>query len=436
MDLTAELGFEPTEGQRKALEMVADFMQAPAPMPAVLTGFSGTGKTTLIRVIADRYQGAHILAPTGKASLRVREATGHDASTIHRWLYTPMQDQKTGETKFDRKPNELLDIPFSRLIIVDEASMVGRDVWEALWDACLVLNLRILLVGDVFQLPPVEGKKPDKMGAAFAPLKDIQTQYRAHLSEITRQALGNPIIRASMMIRESSRIYEPLELLNRVFSRDFDDKCLEVYRAGGAIIVHKNETRHRVNSTIRKALGLAGNPVTGEPLLVLKNDYHLEVFNGEVVTFEGWKKYDGRETAVKDPWKNITQNLSFGVSSLRGTTTLLCPEQIRGETPLMSDGIISRESRKYWSQNYDEDDNWGDDYTAGGYPGDDWRRSPPHLHANFGYSLTCHKSQGSEWPAVLVLIEDSVRPTTYEGRRWLYTALTRSKGKCYFAVEA
>ena len=53
--------------------------------------------------------------------------------------------------------------------------------------------------------------------------------------------------------------------------------------------------------------------------------------------------------------------------------------------------------------------------------------APFYMHASLGYTLTCHKSQGSEWPSSVIMMEPSVRIGTVEGRRWLYTALTRAR---------
>jgi ATP-dependent exoDNAse (exonuclease V) alpha subunit len=200
--------FELTEGQKQALAMSERLMADRSPcMPAILTGFAGTGKTTMLKAIASRFGAPTVLAPTGKAALRVQEATGLTAGTIHKWLYRPSENQKTGDVEFKLKDCKQVERPYNGLVIVDEASMVGRDLWEHLWDMCQLLDLKILLVGDPFQLPPVEMKKTDKDGNdldSFSPLLDVRTEYRAHLSEVTRQALDNPILRASMLIRESA----------------------------------------------------------------------------------------------------------------------------------------------------------------------------------------------------------------------------------------
>lgn len=422
------MDFELTDGQKQAVAMVQALMADQSPcMPAVITGYAGTGKTTMLKAVAGMFGPPMVLAPTGKAALRVEEATGLEASTIHRWLYRPVENERTGETEYRLKESNMVQRPGNGLVVVDEASMVGRDLWEHLWNMCQLLDLKVLLVGDPFQLAPVEMKK-DPGEDSFAPLTAIVTDYRAHLSQITRQALDNPILRASMMIRESSRIDQALPLLNRVFTRAFDDKCLDIYQAGGAVIVHKNDTRHRINSMIRSRLGFGEELVAGEPLLVLRNTYEIDRFNGEVIQYQGWTNYDRCPRAVADKWKGTTKMVSFGVATVDNQEVLLTPEQVRGETQLIGDNIISKASRRYYGDWYAPPE--FKPYISGVFQG------PPHLHANFGYALTCHKSQGSEWDQVLVLIESSTRPTSIEGRRWLYTAITRAKQSCYFAMEA
>lgn len=422
------MDFELTEGQKRAMEMAEKLMKARPPMPAVLTGFAGTGKTTMLSAVASAYGPPKILAPTGKASLRVGQATGLDSSTIHRWLYQPMENQKTGEIEFRRKDSNMIEAPANKLVVVDEASMVGRKLWEDLWDMCQIMGLKVLMVGDTFQLSPVEPNR-DENEKPFAPLTDIQTEYRAHLDEVTRQALDNPIFRASMILREQPRgLYDALKLLNRVFGKGFDDKCMQVYQEGGFILVHKNDTRHRINKMIRERLGYGEDLREGEPLLVLRNNYDLDRFNGEIIKYEGWQRYDATPKAVKDAWRKVSFMLTFGIAKVDGQEALLCPEQVHGTAATMTESVIARNSRQYFGDWYaDEQRPYSDE--EGNYVG------PPHLHANFGYALTTHKAQGSECEKGLVLIESSTRPNTYEGRRWLYTAITRFKQQCFFTME-
>jgi exodeoxyribonuclease-5 len=413
--------FNLTSGQVQAMKMVKAFMDAEAPAVAVLTGFAGTGKTTVLQALASEFGQPIVLAPTGKAALRVQEATGLQAQTIHRWLYQAAQDEETGELRFKRKAQ--VDRPENDLIVVDESSMVGRELWEALWDACQIANLRILLVGDPFQLPPVELNKDQD---PLVPLVDVETQYRAHLDEVVRQALDNPILRASVLIRESAHgVADGLALLDRVFMKKFEDKCMEVFKQGGPIIVHRNETRHRLNKLVREKLGYRSGLVSGEPLIVTKNNYDLELYNGEVVPFGGWEEYDGLQRGVVDRWKSLSEQVSFGLGRAGHARVMLCPEQVHGGSAL-SDSVIARASTRYYEDNYctTESRNEKKKYIG-----------PPHLSANFGYAATCHKYQGSEASVGLVFLEKSVRASTYEGRRWAYTAVTRFKEKCYIAVE-
>jgi exodeoxyribonuclease-5 len=422
------MDFELTLGQKQTMDMAERLMADKFPcIPAVLTGFAGTGKTTMIKAIASRFGNPVVLAPTGKATVRVKEATGLEALTIHRWLYQTMEDQKTGELQFRKKDPGSVSRPENGLLVIDEASMIGRDIWEDIWDMCQRIDLKVLLVGDPFQLPPVEPSKTEDE-ESFSALTNIKTEYRSHLSEVTRQALDNPILRASMMIRESSQIDKALPLLNRVFRRQFDDKCMEVFKDGGAIIVHRNATRHNINKVLRERLGYKEDLVEGEPLLVLRNTYEIDRFNGEVIQFQGWGQYDSTQIAVADRWRNVSMMLGFGLAKVDGQEVMLSPEQVRGEAQHMTESVIAKASRRLYVDAYAPEgfQAYGEN---GAYLG------PPHLHANFGYALTCHKSQGSEWKSVLVLIETSTRPTSIEGRRWLYTAITRAKEKCYISTE-
>lgn len=419
--------FTLTDNQQVAMDMVAAFMKAPTPIPAVLTGFAGTGKTTIIRTICQTYGEPVILAPTGKAALRVKEATGFDAQTIHSWLYHPKEDEKSGEVKFQNRKAESISTTSNNLVIVDEASMVTRDLWERIWDVCQILGMRVLMVGDPFQLAPVEMNK-DPSTKPFSCLTEIVTPFTAHLSQVTRQALDSPVLRASMLVRESNRIDEPLRLLTRVFSKQFDQKCMEMHQSGGVVIVHRNVTRHRVNQVVRAQLNYGEAVMAGEPLLVTRNNYGVNRFNGEVLRLDQWITPAKDSMVVRDNYKNISRALSFGHAKVEGSEVMLCQEEIHGQAADMTETVIRRYSGRFYEDHLNGEE--------AGFSNEKKYKGPPHLHANLGYALSAHKSQGSEWDNVLVLIENSVKATTYEGRRWLYTALTRAKQNCFFTMEA
>src|SRR3954466_1103792 len=90
----------------------------PEPTVTVNTGYAGTGKTTLLKVLANEIGSPLFLTPTGKAALRLKEATGFEASTIHRWMYRAEEDKRSGKMAFVRKPTEEIDRPSNKLIVV------------------------------------------------------------------------------------------------------------------------------------------------------------------------------------------------------------------------------------------------------------------------------------------------------------------------------
>lgn len=419
------MDFTLTQGQEAAMKMISELLAAPAPAVGILTGYAGTGKSTLLQVVCSQFGWPTMLAPTGKAAIRIRETTGAYASTIHKWLYEAREDEKTGDTYFARKHHDLIDTPLNGFVVIDEASMLGRTIWEDIIEICRIKRLHVLLVGDPFQLPPVEGKVD---GQPFSALTQIETPFRAHLDEVTRQALNSPIFRASMKLRKGVFIGEVLDDLNRVYTRNFDDTCLSVYNNGGVVIVHRNTTRHQTNGKMRAALGHKTNRLdVGEPLLVTKNNYDIDRFNGEVIEFQKWVQEADHPFVVANRYKNIQKSLDFGIAMVDDQEVMISPDQIHGESEL-GEKSIQGASRRAFKTTFSLDH---DDYCIGRVVHD----KLTHLHANFGYCLTAHKSQGSEWQEGIVLIEDSVRINTYEGRRWAYTAFTRFKDKCYYTLE-
>jgi exodeoxyribonuclease-5 len=372
-----------------------------------LRGCAGTGKTSTLKSVHEELGDFIAVAPTGKAALRISEATGIPAGTIHRWLYTPTKDAR-GELKLTKKKMEQYHVPDSRLIIVDESSMVDMQLWEDLFEVCQILQMNIVVVGDGFQLPPVTKGKD---GEYFNLMDDaFLCDDGVDLTEVMRQALESPIIRASMLIRKGD-VSEALWGIPRVLERELNEKCVETFNSGdGAVICHKNVTRHTFNANMRSAMFGPDAPLTaGEPLLVLKNNYKIEpnLFNGEIVTFNGWTAPPKDGVSVVNFYQKLQGTATIGLATVGEykAETALAVEEIAGSPELEKLGA----------------DSIGN--AAKGMYG----KNTPFLSCNYGYTLTCHKSQGSEWKNVLVVVEPSVAVNSYLGRRWLYTACTRAK---------
>lgn len=412
------MNLELTKGQETARKMIADLLDEEQPKFGVLSGYAGTGKTTMLRVIAQEQGAPLVLTPTGKAALRAHEATGLEASTIHRWLYKVNEDAKTGEPKWTKKPVNEIFLPSNGLVIIDEASMVSREIWEDVWGFCSLIGLKVVLVGDKFQLPPVVKKNEAGEWVTFSALTDLPTPFRADLTEVCRQALDSPIIRASMAIRagEMEAMDAVMDLLPSTPRNKLIDGFVTMEEGKRALIAHTNKRRQDLNLDVRKALGFKSRDIEpGEPLLVLMNSYPLDRFNGEVVTFKGWKQAPDSPTAVRDRFKNLSFMMSFGLADIEGATASLSQDEVFAQVEGMPTTTIRR------AASWHAIDKWGYNKMS----------APPYLNANLGYCLTCHKSQGSEWEDVMVVVEPSVGGRQgvygYEGRRWLYTAITRAR---------
>ena len=396
--------FTLTDGQNQALEAI-DRLKARFPVGGgvlVVNGYAGTGKTSLIRTMGAQAGNILVLAPTGKAAVRVKEAALVRASTIHRWLYTATEDKSTGEVLFTRA--SLLDIehPGFHSIIVDEASMLSADVWTDLYEAALALELNVILIGDEFQLPPVDDT--DNF-SVFSP--DFEADERVNLTQVLRQALDNPVLRAANAIREGVGYTKELSSLPLIMKDNVIEACVDAWSNGEPIICHKNETRHLINDSIRSSVGRVLPVEDGEPLLVVKNNYKLNIFNGEIFEIKHVKNCLGG-TNIKNKWMSSACYVEFSLVELtNGDECIIAHQQLNERTEKIGHKSLEGAAKKLLKG-------------IG-------RSDVPFVHANYGYAISCHRSQGSEWKSGLVLMESSIRLNTLSGRKWAYTALSRFK---------
>ncbi len=357
--------------QQSALNSVGNWIKSKDQQIYRLLGFAGSGKTTLAKHLAELQNGKVLFgAFTGKAAKVLRDKECWNASTIHSMIYTPERNTKTGE--FEYYLNHESPCKDAALIIIDECSMVdpvlGKDLMS--------FNKPILVLGDPFQLPPVKG-------AGF--FTDADPDYM--LDEIHRQAAESPILRLATDIRTDRFDREPNKTRNcQVISRgDVDQQ--EILDAG-TLIVGRNLTRNRYNGRMRELLGYTDNvPMTGETLICLRNDGDKNIFNGGIWQVSKRKKITKtkRITKVKmevtdpdDPHHVV--DVTVPVDFFKGRGSEL-----------------------------------------------DWRLLKGLQQFDYGYAITAHKSQGSQWNHVVVFDESRVFGDTAD--RWLYTAVTRAAEK-------
>lgn len=395
-----------TKGQQEALDAFRDLGRA---FPngggvCLVNGPAGTGKTSLLRVLAET-EGILVLAPTGKAALRAAEVAGCRTSTIHKWMYSVKEDQNTGNLDFTSKDLIDIELPKYHAIVVDEASMVTFDLYKDLLETCSNVGKNLILIGDEFQLPPV-----DTENAGFSVFL-MDTNYRVNLSEVLRQAEESMIIKVATAVRTSSSFALQLSDVPSIDKTELIDKSIDIWSKEGMTICHTNETRHRLNQAIRKALGRMSIPEATEPLLIIKNNYVNEVLNGEVYVI---KRVVERIETVKvvDRFTGQSDIVDYWyVELVGGKHCLISQQELNGEMKI-SPSTASNGCKKLLKRKK----------SSGVLP-----ESCVYVSANYGYVLSCHKSQGSEASDVLVVLEETVKPFSMNGRRWLYTALTRAK---------
>jgi ATP-dependent exoDNAse (exonuclease V) alpha subunit len=349
--------------QDAALKAVADWLRRGDRPVFRLFGYAGTGKTTLAKHIAETVDGDVAFgAYTGKAALVLRTKGCPDASTIHSMIYRSRESDENG-------PQFVLNrqSPASKadLIVIDECSMVDEELGRDL----LSFGQPVLVLGDPAQLPPVKG------GGFFT-----DAEPDVMLTEVHRQARDNPIIRLSMTIRDGGRLPLGRHGESRVLSRREIDAA-EVTRAD-QVLVGLNRTRRLYNARIREILGFRDPmPAAGEKLVCLRNDKTKGLLNGGTWTVQ----------ALRPP-KNGLVRLDLVPEDerrRRPVEVTVLPEFFEGredEIPLPA----RRES---------------DEFT-------------------YGYALTVHKAQGSQWDDVM-LFDESYAFREHRSR-WLYTAINRA----------
>jgi exodeoxyribonuclease-5 len=398
---------ELSKDQQKAHDLVIDNITPPIYKRVIkVAGYAGTGKTTLLvslrKTIYKKNPNLRIAFATftGRASAVLREKLvaanceypGDYVGTIHRLIYIPMYkfDPKSGRKIITgwRKTN-FINFDF---IIIDEASMVDYEMFRDL----LHFDLPMIVVGDHGQLPPINSNHslvlddPDFV-----------------LEKIHRQAEGNPIIKLSQIVRDygiiRTGIYSP-----GVFKIPYaEKKCKELIDGvnhldpATIVLCGMNKTRVAFTEKIRKKHEFSRpEPYPGERLICLRNNYNDKIMNGQIGTLL-WLMYENEEiydiTLLMDGFPDPFQTLAFPPT--------------------------------FGLEKYDEvfsNMDWKDLQEVSG------NKSVNFF--DFGYVVSVHRSQGSEFDKVILLEERSYYWDDEYYKKWLYTAVTRAREKL-FVVE-
>lgn len=394
--------------QESAMDAVSQWLRGGDQQTFRLYGYAGTGKTTLARSFAADVAGDDVVfgAFTGKAAHVLRQKGCHGATTIHSLIYKPVDRSKGFLVKMQQELDELIqelvhvdemtkekaedhpqvkklrkqihdeklnlkrprfslninsDIRDASLVIIDECSMVDEEMGRDLES----FDAPILVLGDPAQLPPVGGD-------GYFTKSDPDFM----LTEIHRQAEKSPIIDLATKARERRIIGYGSYGSSSVI--DWSSVDNELAMKVDQIIVGTNKMRRQVNDRVRHHLG-RGSPLP-EPtdrLVCLRNDHDVGLLNGSI-----W--------VVEDIVEADDEVMSLVITSEDGSSTITCEAHTHH--------FLGKEL-PYWDRKQAQE-------------------------FDFGYALTCHKSQGSQWDRVLVF--DESRKFREHKHRWLYTAVTRA----------
>lgn len=383
-----------SDDQEEALQKLLDAIDQ-GQRVLVLKGPAGTGKTTLAIALSYELTARkwHIryMAPTGKAASRLSEVVMRPATTIHSALFKSVKQSEKGVPIF-MDPQQMT---MGRVaIFCDEGSMVGRRLYSKMVENIGPQGV-IVFMGDDQQLPPVA----DKWGPDFE-------NPTAELTRIHRQAEDNPIISVATKVRLGESL--PKESIGDAYVRHKGTLQLaarwmirEMNEGNDAIVLcYSNTTRRKINNLVRHFAGLKtqGDIVRGEQLVVLRNNKFVGRMNGETLIAESIQKFEPRNG---QPDQNAVVIRS-------GDSAFFTKPELIGADRAEFDTVAALASQ------YTDSRLW--------------------VHLDYGYCLTVHKSQGSEYKKVLFVIDGAMRFMARKGtlspadaRRLCYTAITRAR---------
>jgi len=480
----AKQGVEPSPHQQQVLDRIKLFVLNPNEQVFVLKGYAGTGKTTLMQFlmhwmlkdvkVKDKFQPS-LCATTGRAAKVLRDKTGYETSTVHSFIYRftdlshdleklaaeirqPQVNPKTNQLTllFDlRPPAEYHEDQKKQVIIIDEASMLsdensGGDQPALFGTGKLLTDLmnyakqcKIVFVGDVCQLPPIEQPNSPALDEDYIRHKFACNTASAELTEIHRQQKDHSILKLSMPLRHFVNHPQPgpfgslpaKGLSNIHIHSDRDElideyiKILKEYGYNEAIFITRtNAFNYHISNYIRKQLGFLSNlPMVGDLLQITQNNYLVPLVNGDFVevTAIGQMKVQANLPYLEVTVKTLhNDNYHQSLLSLSPLTRVM-------------PNLTSDEHREMYIDFYYRMKEKGIKQRTPAF--EEAMRQDPYLNslrAAYGYAVTCNKSQGGEWKKVYLHMETKIqgmgKPRIY---RWWYTAITRSQQELHLADD-
>lgn len=445
----------------------------------ILKGYAGTGKTTLMKTFINflRKEEEHfkLLASTGRAAKILRDITGTLASTVHSELYTfkdfnqdldkkladkdgdmPSVDE-TGQLLLQFEVVEVDNSDYARCIyIIDESSMISdvkdKNPTQAEFGSGRLLDDllkhdskgKFVFVGDICQLPPINSSlSPALSSLYFKEIFHVEPK-EAELTQIMRQEEGNDIVVAASVIRDmynnppppnnigkTQWVKFPLKGYNNITicpsEQSLIDRYIDDIKENGyenaTMICRSNTKCGQMARHIRSALGMVYTLHAGDLLIVNQNNYISGLVNGDMVKVIAIGNWEERACLT---FQHVEVE---EIGTKRRASQLMIMDILGGYSPnldqerqkaLFIDYFLRmkklgiKQNSPMFKKNMMED---------------------PYLNAlraNYGYAVTCHKSQGGEWKNVYLSIPGNLSCNAgKEEFQWLYTAMTRAKQQLF-----
>lgn len=481
-----------TLSQQKALQQMEAFVHS-SERCFILTGYAGTGKTTLMHTLIQYLNEQNIrynlLSSTGRAAKILSNYTGEEASTIHHLIYSYSGfNQDLSDAKEDVTVDEVgqlyLDFGLSScdeedadatIYIIDEASMVA-DTGETLitqarfgsgrllkdlFDYDQRPNAKYIFVGDPCQLPPISESISPALSPLYLMSKFHYFARKVMLTEIMRQSDESSIIRAADAIRKlwsnapDTDEHYPVKVWGKLlFSRYSDIRLLLSTEAmickyvdtiqqhgydASTLICQSNKDCNSMAREVRSRLGFSGSVQPHDLLLVTQNQLTIGLMNGDMVEVVSVNR--SHERIMLDTPHHYRSELYFvevtvkELFSQRTYTTLLLESLLNSTMP----NLDSRQQTGLFLDFIMRMKRKDITQKKHKEQFDKAMQTDPYLNAlrcSYGYAITCHKAQGGEWDSVFIIPQRNIMLNPTKAKyQWLYTALTRARKTVYFVRD-
>jgi tRNA A37 threonylcarbamoyladenosine biosynthesis protein TsaE len=473
------------DGQRELINQLDSFLAGNKNSLFLLKGYAGTGKTFITKGLTEYFKSIGrnyvLAAPTGKASKVIAKKTQSEAFTVHKTIYSlkdisEYRDDDIDGTETYKVYAELAvnEMSADTVYIVDEASMIA-DIYNEqeffrfgsgflLRDFFKYVNLdhndhskKVIFIGDDAQLPPVGMAASPALDASYLRKNFNIECLEFELTEVVRQEVNSGVMRNSIALRKGidSKIFNQLTIdlnfpdLERVEHEDVLERyiasCNGKINGESIVIAHSNADVAAFNRQIRgHFFPNCAEMTDGDKVMAINNSnaYGFFISNGdfgivkkvlgeiEQRTITLKRKINDSNEVEEIPITLRFRDVYVGFKELDGTPRFfkakILEDLLYSDLPTLNsdenkalylDFCIRNKHLKSGSREF-KDTLMADPYFNA-------------LRLKFGYAITCHKAQGSEWNHVFVKCKNSQSQLSASYFRWLYTAITRTANKLY-----